>query len=666
MGGMGEVFLALDPAGDGLDRFVALKCLHLHLEDDPRLIDMFYREARICSLFRHKNLIRVEDARRMGERHTMVMEFAPGVTLREILDRLEARSEVAPTPHIVEVLHQVSRGLHHAHSLRKADGHALGIVHRDLSPDNILVGFDGLVRVIDFGVAAAASRSAQDGLVGKIAYMSPEQCRGEALDARSDLYSLGTVYWELLEGRAPYPRTDRIASLRAITEDNLHAPASATRRQHADALDAIWLKLHAKHPSDRFPDARSVADAFEVVFQRVGDETGETLGGWVQRLFPHEAAELRTVCEKILRAPPPNAHTVDLDNVDLPERGASPAARRPRLELYDDETVITDVSDSPEDDRSIQLGPTEFTTLSEVQRWRKQRRGLLIAAGILAATVVGLLLWLPFLRAPAPVDVPVVSVVVTTEPATARIAINASLLSEESPTMLRATLGEVVRIDASAPGYLSEFRELQVDRDLVAHGLAIRLEPDRSSPIAPIGEVRVNYLPADAVLSMNGVQKAESSPATILRIPLNTAHALRLDRPGYETLFIDVRLQNDEPLEFDLEMNEGVPLARLSINSAPNGARVFVDGQPVGVTPLVNLELPAHTTYTVEMQMSGYRTWRRGVVLQNDDMELNAALDRDVATPPRASDDAPAVIPPTAGQRTPRPNVEGSPYRMID
>lgn len=678
MGGMGEVLLALDPSDDGLDRFVALKCLHTHLEDEPRIVDMFYREARICSLFRHKNLIRVEDASRIGDRHTMVMEFAAGVTLREILERVAERNETVTTTHIASILYQICRGLNHAHSLKKADGSPLGIIHRDLSPDNIIVGFDGLVRVIDFGVAAAASRTGQDGLVGKIAYMSPEQCRGEVLDGRSDLYALGTIFWELLQGRSPYPRTDRIASLRAITEDNLQPPASTPQRAGAEALNAIWRQLHAKHREDRFRDPRAASDAFAAVLTAVSDESDETLSGWVQRLFPHEAAELQTVCEKILRAPTPNANTLDLDNVQLPAASAG-SSPRPRPSSHDKTLVTAGENGEGSDTDAIELSPTEFTTVRQVMRWRRQRRWLLLAAGLLAASVAALILWLSILRGSASTDVTNVSVVVAATPTAARVFVN----GEEAayPPIVHAALGEDVEIRVDAPGYLTDTRTIAVSTDLADSGLTIGLRPDYDSPVAPIGEIRVNYLPIDAVLSMNGAESAIVSPATIRAIALNTPHSLRLERAGYETLFIDLKLQSDEPLEFDLEMNEGVPLARLSLTTVPAGATAFVDGEPVGLTPLVHVELPAHTTYTVELQLAGYRTWRRGVVLRQDDVDVRAALERDIAKPavqrppiagtrplPSGLGAVPAAPPgnattPSAGAPT---RSEQSPYRMLD
>lgn len=671
MGGMGEVFLALDAGEAGLDRFVALKCMHLHLHDEPRVVEMFYREARLGSLFRHRNLVRVDDAKIINGRHTMVMEFAPGLTLRAVLDRLEERHAEFPTHFVLDITRQLADALWHAHNLRRADGKALGIVHRDLSPDNVLIGFDGVVRLIDFGVAAAATASNDTGLAGKVAYMSPEQCRGEVVDARSDLYALGTMYWEMLQGHAPYPRTDRILALRAIIEKDLPSPASTSGREFATDLDSFWLRLHAKDPNDRYPDAKAVGNALELLGKRIGARSNETVGQWLQKLFPHESAELQTICEKILRAPEPTENTVDLTNESFflesdgdpttlrSGNGASREAPPPAPVPRGSETAQAS---------EIWLSETEFTSIQQVRRWRFQRNLLILAATVLlAALAVVILLWNHDTVTPS--DIPV-TFVVRAHPANAELRANGELVAPETPAIIAAKVDDYFELELTSPGYLPAHTSFWVQESLAGQGMDIYLEPDRASPIAPIGEIRVHYAPPDARLSINGVAMADASPALVQNIPLNTLHTLRLQHDGYQTLFVDLSLPSDAPLEFDLQMVEGVPLARLSVESVPSGAVVIVDGQEVGVTPLTNLELPAHTTYALQLRSAGFREWRRGVMLQGDDQRVEAQLEREPAR--SASDNAPSTSSGTGkagsegGARSPSTSSSDLPYRMLE
>lgn len=665
VGGMGEVFLALDPADAGMDRFVALKCLHSHLQDEPRIIEMFYREARLGSLFRHRNLVRVDDARMMNGRHTMVMEFAPGVTLRQVLDRLSERERFLPSHLVLQITEELLFALDYAHRLKRADGSSLGIIHRDLSPDNILIGFDGVVRLLDFGVAAAATTSHDSSLVGKVAYMSPEQVRGEAIDLRSDLFSVGTVYWEMLQGSAPFPRTDRIRALRDISEGSSSPPAATFGREHASDLDALWMRLHTKSRDERFPDARAAINALHVVQEKIGSVSNETLASFIQKLFPHEAAELQTICEKILRAPPPTENTLDMGNVDL-----YPDRREQDKSLTSIATVAAEASRVPPPmpvatgaptagSDNIQLSPTEFTTIQEIRRWRNQRNILIGTASVLllvlAAVVFSLEPRTP--EAPAP---PVLHAVIRTTPAPSFVRINGELLPDKSPVTISGNLGDYYDLEIEHSGYVTALTSFILNEEVATSGLDVHLEPDRSSPFAPIGTLQVNYRPEDAVLSLNGVVESTTSPARIDAIPLNTLHTLRLEREGFQTLFVDVRLPTEDRLEFDLQMVEGVSLARLSVNSVPSGAAVSIDGQPVGVTPLQLLELPSQTTYSVSVRASGYKEWRRGVHLQSEDIVVSAQLERE---PARTRGDSGTAGTGTTSAQERAPDL---PYRMLE
>lgn len=252
-------------------------------------------------------------------------------------------------------------------------------------------------------------------------------------------------------------------------------------------------------------------------------------------------------------------------------------------------------------------------------------------------------------------------------PPDATISANGARASQETPAIIETKVGELLTLDISSPGYLPVTKTFRVEEALAVQGMDVRLEVDRASPVAPIGSIRVNYVPEQAEFSLNGKVLAGHSPALVENIPLNTLHTLRLEHEVYQTVFVDLRLPSDALLEFDLQVVEGGPLARLSVDSTPEGATVFIDEQEVGTTPLKHLELPANIAYDVQVRSSGYRSWRKGVLLQTEDQALTVQLERVAAED--AIDAAPVPVP--APAPVPPPKVERTraadlPYRMLD
>jgi serine/threonine protein kinase len=201
-GGMAELYLARARGIGGFDKLLALKLVLPHLADDPEFISMFLDEARLAATLDHPNVVHVLDIGQVGAEHFYAMEYVHGRDLRA-LARVHGERAI-PLPCAVGITLGAAAGLHHAHERLGHDGRAIGLVHRDVSPSNVLVTYDGVVKVVDFGIARAEARSkaTRAGVVkGKQGYMSPEQCRGDAVDRRSDVFGLGILLWELTVGR---------------------------------------------------------------------------------------------------------------------------------------------------------------------------------------------------------------------------------------------------------------------------------------------------------------------------------------------------------------------------------------------------------------------------------------------------------------------------------
>lgn len=230
-GGMAEIFLACQRGARGLERLVVVKKILPHLAVQESFVDMFVQEARIVARLNHPNVVQIHDLAEEGTECFIVMEYVPGSTLRQLMDVVEESNVPLPVGVAVNIMAQASRGAHAAHELKDPGGRLLGLVHRDISPHNLMVTPEGSVKLLDFGIAKATEgleHTSTGTLKGKYSYMSPEQANHQPLDRRSDVFALGIVAWELLTGRRLFKRESELASMQAIVSED--APRVDTER----------------------------------------------------------------------------------------------------------------------------------------------------------------------------------------------------------------------------------------------------------------------------------------------------------------------------------------------------------------------------------------------------------------------------------------------------
>ncbi len=264
-GGMATVYLGKAVGAGGFERRVAIKVMHPHIADDPEFEAMFLDEARLAARIHHPNVVATLDIQKTDEAMFLVMEYVEGCSLREILKPLRKAKGRMAIGNALRILVDALAGLHAAHELTGKDGSPLDLVHRDVSPHNILVGADGITKITDFGVARASARltSTRGGqLKGKIAYMPPEQGRGDEIDRRADVYAAGVVLWETLVGRRLF-RAEHDGALVAM----VLAGATIAPRELVpfipEEIDAVCMKALACTPAERYPSAAAFADALE-------------------------------------------------------------------------------------------------------------------------------------------------------------------------------------------------------------------------------------------------------------------------------------------------------------------------------------------------------------------------------------------------------------------
>ncbi len=292
-GGMGQVLLA-KKGQDDFEKLVVLKRILPHLVEDEEFFTMFRDEAKITMRLDHPNIARIHEFGVEAGVHYIEMEYVAGEDVRRIEKRAAAVGKGIPIGVILKIIADAAAGLDFAHKARDARGVPLGLVHRDVSPQNVLIGFDGSVKLIDFGVAKAAGRAQHTAtgiLKGKFPYMSPEQAQGEELDCRSDVFALGIVLWEQLTGRRLFKGENDLATQRLVRACQVPAPSSVEPSVPA-GLDPITLKALAKDPAERYQDAAELRNALEdFALQNAIPTSSSSLAAFMQDLYAERIAK---------------------------------------------------------------------------------------------------------------------------------------------------------------------------------------------------------------------------------------------------------------------------------------------------------------------------------------------------------------------------------------
>jgi hypothetical protein len=268
-GGMAEVFRAIAPGAEGFRRTFVVKRILAERVQSPGFVEMFVQEARICALLHHPGIVQVFDFGSVDGNYFLAMEYLRGRDLQALRRRLRDTGRPCPIPVAAYIAHQVALSLGYAHALCGADGKPLHVVHRDVSPSNIMCLRAGGVKLLDFGVAKAfgdgLTENTGDGQVkGKLSYVAPEQLRGEAFDGRADLFALGVVLWEMVTGKRLFRGQNDLETIRNVTEMRV-PPPSSVRPDVPAALDFVVMRALERDPAARYATGEAMAEELEDV-----------------------------------------------------------------------------------------------------------------------------------------------------------------------------------------------------------------------------------------------------------------------------------------------------------------------------------------------------------------------------------------------------------------
>jgi eukaryotic-like serine/threonine-protein kinase len=320
-GGMAEVFKAKSFGVEGFEKVLVIKRILPKLAEHPKFVDMFVHEAKLAVRLSHANIVQVFDLGRVdhptGEptSYFIAMEYVPGLDLASALTRCRRHKREVPLGMAVFIAAEVAKALDHAHRRRDEQSKPLGIVHRDISPQNVLVSWEGEVKVTDFGIAKAIdsivdeSRDQEQGRVrGKLSYMSPEQSKAAPVDGRSDIFSLGTVLYEMITGQNPFTAPTAFETMRRVQASE-YPPIELFRPDAQKAVCDIVKKMLARDPKDRFSDAGRLHDELLGYFYAAG-----------QRFGANDLAEFLTPFHEATAAPELAASVFEEEHVAANER----------------------------------------------------------------------------------------------------------------------------------------------------------------------------------------------------------------------------------------------------------------------------------------------------------------------------------------------------------
>ncbi len=646
VGGMAEVFVAKAFGVEGFERLLAIKKILPTMGEDPEFIHMFVDEARIAVQLAHANIVQVLELGKHDENLYIAMEYVSGRDLRQLIDRFRKRQEALPIPQACLIIAEICEALDYAHRKRDAQGRPLGIVHRDVSPQNVLVSFDGEVKLIDFGIAKAESRlqKTQSGILkGKFSYMSPEQVKGQPIDGRSDVFACGVLLWELVCGEKLFTGESDFAILEKVKQCLVPEPRSRNPACPPD-LQRVMLRALATAPGDRYQSASDLHDEL-VPFTMAGGTVfgSRQLASWLREEFKGEFEReqkrlrgwlaagapppprrgevpavvvsdlLQTPREPIpvlpvlreTREPAPQLSAASVDAATPPKGTPTPPPRRPppreskelpTMKMDDSALAVAgqgrfDVAD----ERTVAPRKLRGSALSKpipAQKRRPGPRRWALYAGLpIALGVVGVSVGLRLQR-----DPPAGKLIVTPSPSVPADLIVDGRPSGQLPPFVRNLPAGKHHIEVRAEGFKPFSAAVEVGTGIEPAELIARLVADR--PLQLDGVVLAPPPSAEKPKPAPPARKAASAPRTA--IPVATATPAAPPEVGY----LVVKSRPAARLTIDgRDANRWTPIPSANPIVLPAGSHTLVletaDGQRLEEEVVIEAGKTAQLTRTL-------------------------------------------------------------------
>jgi serine/threonine-protein kinase len=634
-GGMAEIFLALHRSVAGFEKLIVIKRILPSLSADQSFITMFLAEARIAATLNHPNVVQIFDVGSVEDTYFIAMEFIHGEDLRAIVRAMRKQGlPEFPLEQALGIGLGMLAGLAYAHERKSFDGEPLRLVHRDISPQNIIVTFNGDVKVVDFGIAksGAGGEDTKAGqLKGKVPYMSPEQCRAEPLDARSDIFSAAIILFELTTNRRLFRTPSEFQTLRLIVEGKYPLP-TAVRSAYPVALEAIVMKALEKDRDQRYQSARQMMEDLEHFAREEKMKVGATaLTQFMSRLFGDKIAAQ----QEALRAGRKLAEIIAAQEEE--ERGSTLGRTGEFLMLSD---ADLEEMGTPSTMAASPLAKGDAARGADTRAWmvEKQRSGSRrLVIGSLAALLVvvaigGTLAFSEYGRTdPSPTVRPTGTIEVTSAPAGAAIKLNGELTAWRTPYRLtKLPLGATYDVRLVLDGYEPFTQSIALtdtkNREAVQAAL-------RRQTAASLAVVKIATTPPGATLILDGTDTNQKSPATLTGVQPGVEHVLLVQLSGYQDKQIPLSLSSSQVADLNLTLDRaplGEREALLVLTTDPADATLNVGSEAYSSGSPYELRIAAGRKVPITVTRSGFETHRREIQARpRETVELAVTLDRE-------------------------------------
>ncbi|MBK6688661.1 MAG: serine/threonine protein kinase [Deltaproteobacteria bacterium] len=628
VGGMAEVFRGKTGGVEGFERMVALKRILPNIAADPDFITMFVDEAKLAVQLQHANIAQIYDLGKVDEIYFIAMEYISGVDLRTMWDRARNRNRLLPIAMSCHIMQKACEGLDAAHRKKDQDGVDISLVHRDVSPQNVLISFEGEVKIIDFGIARAAgkvSKTQAGVLKGKFGYMSPEQVRGVDLDNRSDIFACGVVLYELLVGDRLFLGESDFSTLEKVRNVEM-VPPTRLNKNLSPQLERIVMKALAKNREDRYRWASEMAEDLQRYLFSTNQPFARTdLQRYMAQHFKEELVKEKARLDKYKSITAADAEE---------ERRAVEEAR----ELH---TEVAEVRDRPgpapangqrRDPTGLRAAPLSFqdavipvapppppVVIAPPAKPRLPTWAAGVIGGLLALIVaVGGILAYVATTKPSPG-----ALTITATPNNAEISINDRLVSNQSPYTLDNLEPNTYVLSVSAEGYEKVIRAVKVGPG------ESRLETVVLPKKAGTASIIILTQPEGLKVFLNGVDTQRLTPATLTGLIAGDQSVVLKRDDGVIVHRFRMGLVDGAAERVEIDTKKLPPV--LDVTSTPAGATLKVNGQIKGNTPItvsglkegqvaVTLESPGCKTFSANLRLE-----RATVVPFDAQMECGAA-----------------------------------------
>ena len=629
-GGMAKVYLALQRAVAGFEKLVVLKRILPELARDPNFVEMLLAEARTAATLNHPNVVQTFDVGENEGTYFIAMEYINGEDVRSIVRAMKNKSVTEfPLEHTLTIINGMCAGLAYAHEKRGLDGTPLDIVHRDVSPQNVIVTFSGDVKIVDFGIAkstaaVAAEKTTAGQLKGKVPYMSPEQARGEELDHRSDIFALGIMLFELTTGRRLFKAKSDYETLRLICDRDYPRP-SQVKPDYPLALEAVVMRALEKDVTKRYQSARDMQAEIEAFIreEKIAAST-VSLSTWMNYLFEEKIAAQKTVLQDVKQL----ADVIATQQVDA---GAD----------WMKETSFT-----------IGAATITGTDLTGFHELKKRQTRMFVGLGLAVAVLGGGGAFVAMkakkaqatVVAPPPLEPEVKrgKVTVTSEPDHAYVRIAGELQGQTPLSAEKLPIDMELEVKISKEGFEDAFEKVTLTAEKLDQTVVVKLMRGTASLVFSLE-------PKEAFVVLD--EKSTAAPeggwlkgAKMVELSAGE-HKVVFSAPGYAPEVVKWKAAKGEAKTVEIKLRKSVPSSAKPGESAsptltsPGGrgtvnvnskggycASTMVNGKNVGPTPVANVSVSAGPVSVVCKTADGKTAMGGGTVKDGETARITVSI----------------------------------------